>query len=431
MDGDPIDFLKRLLDAAVRRADPRGCVPLPLPPEPEGRTVVVGAGKASAAFAEALEQTMTALGREIDEGFVICPYGSAASDGKIARFEASHPVPDQASLEGAKRILDLAQGLGEQDELIVLLSGGGSSLMALPIEGVTLKDKIAITNQLLKCGAPIQDINCVRKHLSQIKGGKLARAAAPARVTTLAISDVVGNDPAVIASGPTSDDTTTSGDAETILARYDLTVPQSIRAALASPQSVIKARGERTFHLIATPEEALDEAARTACELGAANLQIHNLGCSLEGDAARVAKSHAALAQDLKRQGGFHLLLSGGELTCHLPASLDFDSHPGGPNHVYILSLLKALEGEPGIHALAADTDGKDGSTSAAGAFIGPDDWQRAQVCEITPAEALASHRSGVLFAALGNQLVTGPTHTNVNDFRAILIVESNADEKA
>lgn len=430
MPGDPVDFLKKLFHAAVRRADPRGAVPLPLPPAPAGRTVVVGAGKASAAFADALEQTMDILGRQIDEGFVICPYGSGRAEGRITTFEASHPTPDEHSLEGAMHILKLAESLGEQDELIVLLSGGGSSLMALPIEGVSLEEKRTVTEQLLKCGAPIQDINCVRKHLSQIKGGNLARAATPARVTTLAISDVVGNDPAIIASGPTVDDPSTPRDAEMILAKYDLVVPASVRSALGSRQAVENVQGERIYRFIATPEDALEEADKTAGELGPSRLQIHNLGCALEGDAADVATGHAALAKKLKGTGGSHLILSGGELTCHLPASLDFETRQGGPNHVYALALLQALEGEPDIYALGADTDGKDGSTSAAGAFIAPEDWQRARTSRITPAEALESHRSGDFFAALGNQLVTGPTHTNVNDFRAILIVESNAYEK-
>lgn len=434
MNDNAIKFLKDLFEVAVRRADPRKAGLLPLGPKaPKGKTVVVGAGKASAAFASALEDTCARLGRKIDEGLVICPYGTAMDLSSIECHEASHPVPDAASLKGAKRILELASGLGPDDELIVLLSGGGSSLMALPAEGITLGHKMAVTDQLLKCGAPIGDINCVRKHLSAIKGGKLARAAAPARVTALAISDVVGNDPAIIASGPTVVDRTTPKDALTVLTKYNLDIPKTVRALLdrdlrGPDEGILSHKG--TLTLVATPEMSLAAAIKHAKEFGPPDLQIHDLGCEIEGEAEDVARRHARHALALKSQGSQHLIVSGGELTCHLPGDLDLRQTEGGPNHVYALTLLRELKGEANIYVLAADTDGKDGSTSAAGASFGPEDWQRARALDISPEEALASHRSGIFFEQLGNQLVTGPTHTNVNDFRAILITESETHEK-
>jgi glycerate-2-kinase len=433
----PAAFLKRLFEAAVSRADPRTVGPLPLPasrlPAGNGRTVVVGAGKASAAFAEAFTAAMKQQGRKVDEGFVICPCGSATSIPDITCHEASHPVPDERSVEGAKKVLQLASDLKSGDDLIVLLSGGGSSLMALPIEGVSLADKQFITDQLLKSGAPIQDINCVRKHLSQIKGGKLSEAAAPARVTTLIISDVVGNDPAVIASGPTTRNTSRPADALRILDRYKLNVPDTVsrvlkNAALTEAPPIDPAN--ETCHLVATPEDALDHAADLAKRTGPEGLTVHNLGCDLEGEAHDVAVQHAAMALDLQRSGGAHLILSGGELTCQLPPDLDYEANAGGPNHVYSLALLKALTGNPGIYALAADTDGKDGSTDAAGAFISPEDFAAAGGLASDLDRALATHNSGDFFSTLGSQIVTGPTHTNVNDFRAILILESNTPGK-
>lgn len=429
------EFLIRLFEAAVRRADPRAAIPLPLSRSaPAGRTIAVGAGKASAAFAQALESTMDQMGRKLDDGFVICPCGSGLQSGQITCFEAAHPVPDERSMEGARRILELARDLGVDDELIVLLSGGGSSLMTLPLEGITLEEKRGVTDQLLKCGAPIHDINCVRSHLSQIKGGKLAEAAWPARVTTLAISDVVGNDPSVIASGPTVKIATTAKDAAAILAKYSLDIPASIASSLTSPdpeaaKSKWAPESEHDTKIIATPEDALEDAAREAKKTGPAGLQIHMSGCNQEGDARNVGETHAALALKLKQDGGTHLILSGGELTCQLPPELDFEASKGGPNHVYVLAMLNQLKGEPGIHVLAADTDGKDGSTSATGAFVEPEDWHRAQELGLSVEEALVDHKSGAFFFRLGSQLVTGPTHTNVNDFRAILITESLDDE--
>lgn len=430
MPDNPVQFLLSLFEAAVKRADPRVAGTLPLPTPGLGRTVVVGAGKASVSLAQALVVTANRQSRTIDEGFVICPYGTATPIDGITCFEAAHPVPDENSQAGARKILQLARSLQTGDDLIVLLSGGGSSLMALPIEGVSLADKKSVTDQLLKSGAPIQDINCVRKHLSQIKGGKLALAAAPARVTTLAISDVVGNDPSIIASGSTVIDTSTRDEAREILGRYELDVPDAVMRALnnehSSPSPNVSP--DTHYHFIATPEDALGEAARIAVSQGAPDLEIHNLGCDLEGDAQIAATAHAAMALDLKERGGSHLILSGGELTCKLPAGLDYAAHSGGPNHVWLLGLLLALGGTPGVFALAADTDGKDGSTDAAGAFIRPEDWGAAQ--ELAPEIALAASNSGSFFSALDTSIVTGPTHTNVNDFRAILILESKPEEK-
>lgn len=439
MPDNPVRFLTTLFEAAVKRADPRCADSLPVPGPASGRTVVVGAGKASVSLAQALVRSLNQQSRAIDEGFVICPYGSGALIEGITCFEAAHPVPDENSVAGARKILQLAQGLQAGDDLIVLLSGGGSSLMALPVQGVSLVDKKSVTDQLLKSGAPIQDINCVRKHLSQIKGGKLAFAAAPARVTTLAISDVVGNDPSIIASGPTVSDTSTPGEAREILMRYELDIPDTVTRALNAahaepPPKVLPANvlPDSHYHFIATPEDALDEAVRIAATKGLPDLKIHNLGCNLEGDAQIVAAAHAAMALDFKERGGSHLILSGGELTCQLPAGLDYAAHSGGPNHAWLLGLLLALGGTPGIFALAADTDGKDGSTDAAGAFIRPEDWHAAQelASELAPETALAGSNSGPFFSALGTSIVTGPTHTNVNDFRAILILESNPEEK-
>lgn len=415
---DPAGFLRGLFAAAVAAADPARCVPRFLPDPPEGRTVVVGAGKAVAAMAAAVEAHWPGP----VEGLVVTRYGHGCPTRHIEVVEAAHPNPDAAGERAARRILDLAGGLTARDLLIVLISGGGSALLALPAPGVTLADKQAVTRALLRCGAPIAEVNTVRKHLSAIKGGRLAAAAAPARVVTLAISDVPGDDPAVIASGPTVPDPSTAAEARAVLARYDLEIPDTVRRHLESGAAETPKPGAlpaAAFHLIATPQDALEAAAEAARRQGVTPLILGN---ALEGEARDVGLVHAGMARQAAAYGQPvvppGVLLSGGETTVTVRGG-----GRGGRNCEFLLALAVALDGHGKVWALAGDTDGIDGVEDNAGAVAGPHTLARARAVGLDPAALLADNDSYGLFAALGDLVVTGPTRTNVNDFRAVLIL--------
>ena len=414
---DPRSFLVSLFEAAVAAAGADRCLDGALPGPTAGRTAVVGAGKAASAMARVVESHWSgAL-----EGLVVTPYGHGMKTRRIETVEASHPVPDKAGLDATRRILNLVDGLGEGDRVLALISGGGSSLLVAPAPGLSLDDKRAVNEALLRSGAAIGEMNCVRKHLSAIKGGRLAAAAWPAEVAALAISDVPGDDPAVIASGPTVGDPGTRHDALAILARYHLDVPGPVRRWLECPASETPKPGDKalsrsTFTILAAARVSLEAAARRAigCSVG-----VTLLGDNLQGEARDLARRHARLAVDMA--AGMlprpHLILSGGETTVTRAGS-----GTGGRNQEYLLALAVALDGRQGIHALACDTDGIDGSTRAAGAVIDPGTMDRAHLVGLQPADVLARQDSGRFFSQLGDQIVTGPTCTNVNDFRAILI---------
>lgn len=420
---DPRAFLRALFDAAVAAADPARVVPPHLPPPPRGRTVVVGAGKGAAAMARAVEDAWPG-GPAGLEGLVITRHGHGAETRAIRVVEAGHPVPDAHGHAAAREILDLVSGLGPEDLVICLISGGGSALLTLPPEAVPLADKQEVTRALLRAGAAIAEINTVRRFLSAIKGGRLAAAAAPARVVTLAISDVPGDDPAVIASGPTVPDAATRRDALAVLERWRIAAPESVRAwlndpACEPPRPGASALADSTLHLVARPWDSLQAAAEVARAAGVTPLI---LGDALEGEAREVARCLAGMAMSCARHG--HpaappcVLLSGGELT----VSLGESDGRGGPNAEFALALALALKGAPGIHALACDSDGIDGSEDNAGALIGPETLARAGAAGLDAEALLAQHRSYDMFKALDDLVLTGPTRTNVNDIRAILI---------
>ncbi len=443
MSADPIsdrdtaarELLRALFDAALAAADPARAILPYLPPQVSGRTVVFGAGKASAAMARAFEEawaTNKQAGRL--EGLVVTRHGHAVPCERIRVVEAGHPVPDQAGQEAARQILDLARGLGPQDQLVCLVSGGGSALLSLPAAGLTLPDKQAVTQALLRSGATIGEINTVRKHLSAIKGGRLAAAAAPARVVSLAISDVPGDDPAVIASGPTAPDPTTFADARAVLAKYGITQPKAVIAHLAAARDETPKPGDPVFaktrfELIASPQQALAAAAEAGLAHKVTPIVLSD---RIEGEARDVAAMHAAIALQL-RAGQFRIgheivtppavLLSGGETTVTVHGK-----GRGGRNSEFLLALAAALTKDPGgsggIYALACDTDGIDGTEDNAGAIVYPNTVDRAASRGIAIKEALAGNDSYGFFAALGDLVVTGPTLTNVNDFRAILVLD-------
>jgi glycerate 2-kinase len=429
------ELLRALFDAALAAADPARAILPYLPPQVSGRTVVFGAGKASAAMARAFEEawaTNKQAGRL--EGLVVTRHGHAVPCERIRVVEAGHPVPDQAGQEAARQILDLARGLGPQDQLVCLVSGGGSALLSLPAAGLTLPDKQAVTQALLRSGATIGEINTVRKHLSAIKGGRLAAAAAPARVVSLAISDVPGDDPAVIASGPTAPDPTTFADARAVLAKYGITQPKAVIAHLAAARDETPKPGDPVFaktrfELIASPQQALAAAAEAGLAHKVTPIVLSD---RIEGEARDVAAMHAAIALQL-RAGQFRIgheivtppavLLSGGETTVTVHGK-----GRGGRNSEFLLALAAALTKDPGgsggIYALACDTDGIDGTEDNAGAIVYPNTVDRAASRGIAIKEALAGNDSYGFFAALGDLVVTGPTLTNVNDFRAILVLD-------
>ncbi|NWL75518.1 glycerate kinase [Pseudomonas taiwanensis] len=418
---DPKAFLRDLFATAIAAAHPRQVLADHLPADRSGRVIVIGAGKAAAAMAEVIEREWHG---EIS-GLVVTRYGHGANCNKIEVVEAAHPVPDAAGLETAQRVLKLVSNLNESDRVIFLLSGGGSSLLALPAEGLTLKDKQAINKALLKSGASIAEMNCVRKHLSAIKGGRLAKACWPATVYTYAISDVPGDEATVIASGPTVADPTTSAEALAILARYEIEVPAHVRAWLQDPRSETVKPGDPClsrshFQLIATPQQSLDAAAE---KVRAAGLTPLILG-DLEGESREVAKVHAGIARQVVLHGQPIkppcVILSGGETTVTVRGN-----GRGGRNAEFLLSLTAALKGLPGVYALAGDTDGIDGSEDNAGALMTPCSYIRATKQGLSANDELDNNNGYGYFAALGDLIVTEPTRTNVNDFRAILILES------
>ena len=415
---DAKNMLREIFDAAIAAADPAHCVPLHLPPS-GGRLIVVGAGKASAAMARAVEDHWQG---DLD-GLVVTRYGHGVPCSRIEIVEAAHPVPDAAGEAAAARILERVRGLTENDRVLALISGGGSALLAAPAEGITLAEKRAITSALLRCGAAIGEMNCVRKHLSAVKGGRLAAAAWPAPVLTLAISDVPGDDPAVIASGPTVADPTSCADALAILDRYAIAIPDALRRRLQAGELETPKPGDSRlaradYRLVASPWQMLQAAAAKARALGVTPLI---LGDALEGEAREVARAMAGIARSCASHGapvaGPCVLLSGGETTVTLRGQ-----GRGGRNTEFLLGLAIALGGMPGVHALAADTDGIDGSEDNAGAFVDPTSLARARAAGIDPLHCQDVNDAWGFFDALGDLLVTGPTLTNVNDFRAILV---------
>ncbi len=406
--------LRALFDAAIKAVDAEVCVPPYLEGValPAGRTIAVGAGKASAAMAKALEDHWPGP----VSGLVVTRYGHGCGCRHIEIIEAAHPVPDSASLDAGTRILALAQGLGADDLLVGLFSGGASSLMAVPAPGISLRDKQAVHRALLASGAAISEINKVRRHLSAIKGGRLAAAAAPARVLSLMISDVPGDDPAVISSGPTVADPTTFADARAVLAKYRITAPDAVVAHLAgdgTPAATQFTKTTKTI-VVGTPRMALEAAVAEAKRLG---LEPVNLGDRIEGEARQVASTMAGMALAQARNGPPAVLISGGETTVTVKGQ-----GRGGRNTEFLLALALALDGAPGIWAIACDTDGIDGSEDNAGAMIGPDTLARARAAGLDAKAHLANNDAYGLFENLGDLVVTGPTRTNVNDFRAILI---------
>ncbi len=419
---EPAQLLRRMFDAAIASAQPALCVPPQLPTRAElgsGRLVVIGAGKASAAMARAVELHWDGP----LEGLVVTRYGHAVPCERIEIVEAAHPVPDAAGLHAAGRLLKAVTGLGEQDIVLCLISGGGSALLPLPLPGITLEHKQALSRALLTSGATIREINCVRRHLSAIKGGRLGAACHPARVITLLLSDVPGDDPVDIASGLTVADPSTCADALAILRRYAIELPEPVRAALEGGQGESVKPGDPRLaraetRMIATPQHALEAAAKVAREAGYA---AHLLGDALEGEAIEVGKVLAGIALQVARRGQpFEppcVLLSGGETTVTVRGN-----GRGGRNVECLLSAAIALAGHPHIHALMGDTDGVDGQQEIAGACIGPDLLARAWALGLSPLEHLADNDGHGFFEALGASVVTGPTLTNVNDFRAFLI---------
>ncbi|MDR5011420.1 glycerate kinase [Agrobacterium fabacearum] len=412
------DALNRIFMAAVASADPAKVLQHHLPSPPKGRCVVVGAGKASAAMAAALDKAWADVNLS---GIVVTRYGHAVPAGRIEIIEASHPVPDDMSAEAARRILAAVEGLTADDMVITLISGGGSALMVAPAQGMTLADKMAVNRALLASGATISEMNAVRKHLSRIKGGRLALAAKPARVVSLLISDVPGDDPSEIASGPTVADPSDINNVREIVSRYELDLPENVRKVLEKGEETPKAGDiEEDIRLIATPSLALQAAADEAVKLGLTPLI---LGDSLEGESKDVGAVMAGIALSASRKGlpvkGPAVLLSGGETTVTIGKGL---AGKGGRNTEFLLSLALTLKGAGGIWAIAGDSDGIDGVEDAAGALVTPDTLARMRNAGVDPRQSLVGHDSYTAFKAVGDLVVTGPTLTNVNDIRAILI---------
>jgi len=436
----PREFLSLLYQAAVRRALPLHNTAAFLPPPPKGRTVVIGAGKAAGAMAQAVEALWpldAPLSGVVVTRYHHTPERPAGLAQRIEVLEAAHPVPDAAGLAASERILSLVQGLTADDLVLCLISGGGSALLTLPAEGLTLQDKQRINQALLNSGANIGEMNCVRKHLSRIKGGRLAAACAPARVVTLTISDVPGDDPSVIASGPTVPDASTCADALSILKRYAIDVPGPVldlleRNGLETPKPGDACFAGHAVHMIATPQQSLEAAA---AEARAAGLNAYILSDELEGESREVGKVHAALARAAARSSGDAsavgqpfvrpcVILSGGETTVTVrPVPAGESRGRGGRAGEFCLGLALALQGQPGVWALAADTDGIDGMEDNAGAWVAPDTLTRAQALGLKVERHLDRNDAYGFFQPLGDLVVTGPTHTNVNDFRALLVL--------
>jgi len=408
-------FLRQLFTATVAAADPSHVLEPHLPANRSRPAWVIGAGKAAGSMASALEQAWQGPLR----GLVVTRYGHGCPCEHIEVVEAGHPVPDEIGAKTAQRILDLVSGLTADDLVIFLISGGGSSLLTLPAPTIQMADKQQINRALLRSGAAIDEINCVRKHLSAVKGGRLALACEPANTLTLAISDVPGDDPAVIASGPTVADNSTSAEALTILQRYDIPLPARVEAWLRDPASESIKAGQldpqrHNYQLIATPALSLAAARGLAQEKG---VDVTYLGDDLEGESRELAASQANLARSRQGKGRPSLILSGGETTVTLRGN-----GRGGRNTEFLLSLANELQGEAGIYALAADTDGIDGSEDNAGAILRPDSWHRARAIGLDAHAMLNNNDSYGYFAALDDLLMTGPTRTNVNDFRAVYV---------
>jgi glycerate 2-kinase len=425
MSPDPRTLLTEMFQAAIAAASAERCVPRHLPSPPKGRTIVIGAGKASAAMARAVEDHWPGP----LEGLVVTRYGHGVPCRRVEIVEAAHPGPDAAGRDAAERILALAQGAGPDDLVLCLISGGGSALLALPAPGLTLEDKQAVNKALLASGADISQMNIVRKHLSAIKGGRLAAMAYPAQVLSLLISDVPGDNPAAIASGPTVPDPSSFADARAVLARYGITPPEAVRRHLQQAGEETPKPGDPRFAavtniLIATPQLSLEAAAETARAAGVTPLL---LGDALEGEGCEVGKVLAGIAYSVAQHG--HplpapcVLLSGGETTVTVRGT-----GRGGRNVEFLLALAVALNGLPGVWALAGDTDGIDGAEEAAGAIVTPDTLARAEARGITARANLARNDGHGFFAALGDHVITGPTLTNVNDFRAILITTGTSE---
>ena len=433
----PKEFLRHLFDVAVKRALPleNTAAFLPRPPK-AGRTIVVGAGKAGGAMAQAVEalwpQDAPLQGLVVTRYHHIPPQPDSLKGLKqrIEIVEAAHPVPDAAGLQASERMLAMVQGLTENDLVLCLISGGGSALLTLPADGLTLADKQRINQLLLNSGANISEMNCLRKHLSRIKGGRLAAACAPAQVVTLTISDVPGDDPSIIASGPTVPDSTTCADALAILKRYDIDVPAAVLVQLKSGALETPKPGDAAFnghevHLIATPQQSLEAAAEAARKAG---LNAYILSDEMEGESREVGKVHAALARAAARGAGAFekpcVILSGGETTVTVkPLREGAVKGRGGRAGEFCLGLALALQGQSGVYALAADTDGIDGVEDNAGAYVAPDTLERAQDKGMKLDDHLDRNDAYSYFAALGDLVVTGPTYTNVNDFRVLLIL--------
>jgi hydroxypyruvate reductase len=412
-------ILRRMFEAAVDSARPSLCLPPALPVPPPGRTVVIGAGKAAAAMALAVEEHWPGP----LSGLVVTRYGHRVPTSRVEVAEAAHPVPDAAGEAASRRMLELLRGLGPDDLVLCLISGGGSALLALPAPGIALADKQALTGALLRSGAAISEINCVRKHLSAVKGGRLAALAAPARLVTLAISDVPGDDPSVIASGPTVPDPTTLDEARAVLAKYGIEPPPAVAARLADPAAETPKPGDSAFdraeyRLVATPRQALDAAAGVAADAGWRPLI---LGDALEGEAREMARVMAGIVRSIRAHAqpvpAPTVILSGGEATVTIRGR-----GKGGPNAEFALALALALKNTRGAEAIACDTDGVDGSENNAGAMIYPDTLERARTLGLHPEARLDDNDSYGFFNMLNDLVETGPTLTNVNDFRAILV---------
>lgn len=429
----PHAFLQHLYQAAVHRALPLHNTAAFLPKPPKGRTIVIGAGKAGGSMAQAVEALWPADAPL--EGLVVTRYHHipprpAGLAQRIEIVEAAHPVPDAAGLAAAQRILRMVQGLTADDLVLCLISGGGSALLTLPAEGLTLEQKQAINKALLNSGANIGEMNCVRKHLSRIKGGRLAAACAPAQVVTLTISDVPGDEPSVIASGPTVPDATSCADAVAILQRYGIEVPGAIMSLLEQGALETPKPGDPVFdghrvHLIATPQQSLEAAAEAARRAG---ITPHILSDEMEGESREVGKVHAALARAVALRGQPFakpcVILSGGETTVTVRKQPDgVPKGRGGRAGEFCLGLAQALQGQPGVWALAADTDGIDGVEDNAGAFVGPETLSRALALGMKVDQFLDRNDAYGYFRLLDDLVITGPTHTNVNDFRAILVL--------
>ena len=425
---NPRAFLRALYDAAVARALPGEVIGRFLPPPPKGRTLVLGAGKAGGAMAAAVDALWpkdAPLSGLVVTRYDYVPPAYKARPGRIEVVEAAHPVPDDAGQRAAQRIVELTRGLTKDDLVLCLISGGGSALLSLPAEGLTLDDKRAINKALLRSGAAIDEMNCVRKHLSAIKGGRLAALCAPAKVVTLTISDVPGDDPAVIASGPTVPDATTCADALRILQRYGIAVPPVAKAGLESGAFETPKPGDAAFaghevKLIATPQESLEAAAAFARDAG---IDAHILSDEIEGESRDVGKVHAALARAVARRGQPFakpcVILSGGETTVTVKAK----GGKGGRATEFLLGCAIALQREPNVYVLAGDTDGIDGSEDNAGALVTPDTLARAAAQGLKAQDFLDRNDAYSFFAPLGDLLVPGPTFTNVNDLRALLVL--------